>query len=104
MADELKNLAITNWYKALLAVAGPAALVTLGTQSYSLAAISVGVFAFGLGIWASHRRVVQFGRVLGGIAKKTDFEHRLSWVGTPLEVGGILLALYGVYRLTIFGP
>jgi hypothetical protein len=104
MADELKNLAITNWYKALLAVSGPAVLVTLGTRTYSLSLIAAGAFVFGLGVWKSHQKVIEFGRAPGGIAKKTDFEHRLSWIGTPLELLGVVTALYGIYRLSVFGP
>jgi hypothetical protein len=104
MADELKNLAITNWYKAMLAVSGPAILVTLGTKTYSLALIATGVFVLGLGVWKSDWKVIEFGRAPGGIAKKTDFVHGLSWVGTPLEVLGAVITIYGLYRLFQFGP
>jgi hypothetical protein len=104
MADELKNLAITNWYKAMLAVSGPAILVTLGTKSYSLCLIALGIFVLGLGVWKSHQKVTEFSQAPGGIVKKTDFVHKLSIVGTPLEVLGAAIAIYGVYRLLQFGP
>ncbi len=74
MSDVLKNLQLTTWYKALMAVSAPAFLVVLATQRNALTMIFFGVFLIGLGEWKNYpKREIQFRPIgAGHIAKVSD--------------------------------
>jgi hypothetical protein len=57
MSDELTNLQITTWYKAIVAVSAAAFLITLATQRDDLTMIFGGTFLIGVGEWKNHPKM-----------------------------------------------
>jgi hypothetical protein len=103
MADDLKNLAITNWYKAWVAVSGGAFLVALGAGRDTVALLALGAFLFGLGLWKSHKKAVGLRGGGGAVWKVTDIEYRWDWTGTLLELAGIIVFGWALYRAYLAG-
>lgn len=97
MAGVWESLKPTTWYKAVMAVAGPAFLITLAQRDV-LALIALGAFLVGLGEWKNHRRFIEFGSVAGYVAKRTDVERKTTLLGVLLQIAGGVLIVYGTCR------
>jgi hypothetical protein len=103
MTEFLKNLLITTWYKAVIAVFGAAFLVTLGQRRDELAMVFCGACLIGIGEWRNHPKKEVRLRIdsTGNKWKVTDVPRRANFVGILLQLIGVVLMLYGMYR--IFG-
>src|SRR5262249_19255567 len=98
MTDVIKNLQITTWYKAVVAVMGPAFLIALVAQRDGLAMLFAGGFLFGVGGWINHpKKEIEIRPMAGQWAKVTDVPRRANWFGTLLQLIGIALMAYGTY-------
>ena len=99
MSGVWEGLAPTTWYKAVMAVSGPALLITLASQRDALTLIFAGTFLVGLGEWKNHRRFIEFGHVAGRLAKRTDAERNTTWLGVSFQILGGILIIYGACRV-----
>jgi hypothetical protein len=91
-------LQITNWYKAVVAVAAATFVGTVVAGRDTIALISLGVFIFGLGVWKNHQKAIEFRHAPGGyLAKKTDIVHKTTWGGVLLLVVGTAVLICGFF-------
>jgi hypothetical protein len=97
VSEVLKTLQVTNWYKAVVALSGATFFGTIIAGRDIIALISLGVFIIGLGIWKSHRRVVEFGHIQGiGRVKKEDVVFKPNWGGALLMLLGVAVLAFGL--------
>jgi hypothetical protein len=98
--DILKNLQITTWYKAVIAVSGPALLIVLTTQRDTLAILFGGILLIAIGEWKNHpRKEVELRPTpIGQWAKITDIPRKQTWFGTLLQLLGLALIVYAGCR------
>lgn len=99
MNDVLKNLQITAWYKAVIAVSAAAFLIALAAQRDMLAMLFGGALLIGIGEWRNHPRqeVELRPTATGQWAKITDIPRSANWLGVLLQLAGLALILYVLY-------
>lgn len=98
MDNPLKTLQVTNWYKAVTVLSAICLVIGLTTQRDTIALLSLGAFLIGIGEWRNHRKAVEFRPTVAGLAKVTDNVWQATWLGILLDLLGVAVIAYGLYR------
>jgi hypothetical protein len=99
MATGLEGLQVNTWFKGVIAVSAISLAAAITTNRANVAVTATGVLIFGFGQWINHPKRVGF----TGRFKVTSTAREACVSGLFLEAIGIVLALFGAWRLHQFG-
>jgi hypothetical protein len=97
--DWLKTLDLGRWWNVAMAVGAATTIAALAVKEIGFAATGLGMLSFGLGEWLNHRKEMVW--IKGEIL--TSYPRFNRPAGIVLDVIGVLLLGFGIYRVVLFG-
>lgn len=95
MADQVEGLAITTWYKAVVAVGALALAAAITASEHAIAIVACGAIIIGVGEWINHPRRIS----IRGNLKITDVSRETNAVGIAVDLVGLGTILFGIYKM-----
>ncbi|ODT29733.1 MAG: hypothetical protein ABS54_04255 [Hyphomicrobium sp. SCN 65-11] len=99
MASGLEGLQVNTWFKAVIVVSTVVLLAALAAKMANVALVATGTLVFGFGQWINHPK--RLGYVPG--YKITYTSRYPSFSGVLIELLGLALVFYGIWRLHTLG-